>query len=85
MLILQVNCYIYLTIKIFRGIPLPLRSALNEMRYTEPSRIQAVAIPIIMQGKNLIAQAETGSGKTLAFIVGMFSQIDIFFSVLPYL
>ncbi len=37
--------------------------ALNKMNFQEPSSIQAQAIPLIQQGKDLIALAQTGSGK----------------------
>lgn len=41
-----------------------------------PSEIQAVTIPRIVQGKNIIAQAQTGSGKTIAFAIGMLCAVD---------
>jgi len=51
----------------------------------EPTPIQALAIPVITQGKNLIAEAQTGTGKTLAFILPALQMIDLeddFISVL---
>ena len=38
--------------------------------------IQAQAIPPILQGKDLIAQAKTGSGKTAAFGLGLLEHIN---------
>lgn len=45
--------------------PLILK-ALEKMQFKEPSEIQAEAIPLILQKKDLIALAQTGSGKTAA-------------------
>lgn len=41
--------------------------ALNNMGFTNASEIQANAIPVILEGKDVIAQAQTGTGKTAAF------------------
>jgi len=40
---------------------------LNDAGFTEPFPIQAEAIPVLLQGKDLIGQAQTGTGKTAAF------------------
>ncbi|NPA03753.1 MAG: DEAD/DEAH box helicase [Epsilonproteobacteria bacterium] len=45
----------------------PLRKAISELGFKEPSPIQKEAIPLILQGKDLVAQAHTGTGKTAAF------------------
>ena len=44
--------------------------------FDKPSPIQGKAIPIISQGKDLIAQAQSGTGKTAAFSVGALTRID---------
>ena len=44
-----------------------LLHALQEAGYTEPTPIQAEAIPEIMAGRDLLASAQTGTGKTAAF------------------
>ena len=49
------------------GVPDRLLSRLETQGIDTPTSIQAEAIPIILQGRDLVAQAPTGSGKTLAF------------------
>jgi ATP-dependent RNA helicase DeaD len=45
----------------------PLLRAVKELGYTTPSPIQEKTIPWLMQGRDLIGQAQTGTGKTAAF------------------
>jgi ATP-dependent RNA helicase DeaD len=42
-------------------------SALKEMGFDSPTKVQEKSIPEIMNGKDVAAQSETGSGKTAAF------------------
>ncbi|MCK6413766.1 MAG: DEAD/DEAH box helicase [Azonexus sp.] len=49
------------------GLTAPLLQTLAERGYTTPTPIQEQAIPVILQGRDLIAAAETGTGKTAAF------------------
>jgi len=44
-----------------------LNTAIKEAGFSEPSPIQQQAIPVVMQGKDIVAQAQTGTGKTAAF------------------
>lgn len=44
-----------------------LNQAIQTAGFTEPSPIQQQAIPVVMQGKDIVAQAQTGTGKTAAF------------------
>lgn len=53
----------------FEALPLaaPLHRALRELEYTTPSPIQAQAIPLLLQGRDLLGCAQTGTGKTAGF------------------
>lgn len=51
-----------------------LLKAVADAGYTEPSAIQAAAIPAVLMGKDLIGVAQTGTGKTASFVLPM---IDI--------
>jgi ATP-dependent RNA helicase RhlE len=61
----------------FAGLALaePLLRALNEKNYTEPSPIQAQAIPYLLQGRDLIGVAQTGTGKTAAFALPILQRL----------
>lgn len=48
----------------------------ESLGFEEPTPVQHLAIPIILQDKNLIAQAPTGTGKTLAFGLPLMDLID---------
>lgn len=49
--------------------------AIDNMGFEEPSQIQAESIPIILEGNDIIGQAQTGTGKTLAFGAPILSKI----------
>lgn len=49
---------------------------LQEMNIVAPSPIQAEAIPVIMEGRDVVAQSQTGSGKTLAYTLPLLHKID---------
>ena len=62
----------------FEDLPLSptLRPGLDALRYTAMTEIQAQALPAILAGRDVIAQAPTGSGKTAAFGLGLLQQLD---------
>ena len=49
------------------GLSAPLLRAIEEKGYRQPSPIQAVAIPAVLSGRDLMAAAQTGTGKTAGF------------------
>ncbi|MCL6548725.1 MAG: DEAD/DEAH box helicase, partial [Alicyclobacillus sp.] len=44
-----------------------VQQAIDDMGFEEPSPIQAACIPLILEGRDVIGQAQTGTGKTAAF------------------
>ncbi len=63
----------------FRDLSLiePVLAALDQVGYETPSPIQAEIIPYIMQGRDVLGQAQTGTGKTAAFALPLLSRIDL--------
>ncbi|KAG6766782.1 hypothetical protein POTOM_027955 [Populus tomentosa] len=59
------------------GLDPRLIRALNkkEISIAEPTPIQRVAIPLILQGKDVVARAKTGSGKTLAYLLPLLQKL----------
>ncbi|MBU2022729.1 MAG: DEAD/DEAH box helicase [Gammaproteobacteria bacterium] len=49
------------------GLSAPILKAIEDQGYTEPSAIQAQAIPAILEGHDVMAAAQTGTGKTAGF------------------
>ena len=58
----------------FAQLHRPIRSHLEKIGLEEPSDIQRIAIPPILQGKNVLVIAPTGTGKTLASILPIFNM-----------
>jgi ATP-dependent RNA helicase DeaD len=54
----------------------PLLSAVEAMGYTTPSAIQAAAIPLLLEGHDVVGQAQTGSGKTAAFAIPLIERLE---------
>jgi len=50
--------------------------AVIEMGFEEATPIQARAIPAILQGKDIIGQAQTGTGKTCAFAIPAIEMLE---------
>ena len=49
---------------------------LNKRDIKKPTKIQTETIPLVMDGKDILAQSATGSGKTLAFLIPIFHRIQ---------
>ncbi len=67
------------TLTTFRELALidPVLKALDDVGYETPSPIQAQVIPFMLQGKDVLGQAQTGTGKTAAFALPILSRIDL--------
>ena len=52
-----------------------LLQALSELGYEEPTPIQREAVPILLDGRDLLGQAATGTGKTAAFALPMLQRV----------
>jgi ATP-dependent RNA helicase RhlE len=58
------------------GIAPSLMEILTRLNFTTPTLIQRQAIPIALQGKDLVGIAQTGTGKTLAFGIPMIQRLN---------
>ena len=58
------------------SLPSEVLTNLTSLGYTHPTPIQERAIPLIIQGKDIIAKAKTGSGKTLGFALPLILKLD---------
>ena len=54
-----------------------LQENLTSLGYLQMTPIQAQSLPLVLDGKDLIAKAKTGSGKTAAFGLGLLSRLDV--------
>ncbi|HED14474.1 MAG TPA: DEAD/DEAH box helicase [Gammaproteobacteria bacterium] len=54
-----------------------LLKALNEVGYETPTPIQGKTIPLLLEGKDVVGQAQTGTGKTAAFALPLLSHVDL--------
>lgn len=59
------------------GLAAPILKAVSELGYEQPSAIQAQSIPFLLEGHDLLGQAQTGTGKTAAFALPLLSRIDV--------
>ncbi|MBO1109367.1 DEAD/DEAH box helicase [Plesiomonas shigelloides] len=53
----------------------PLLQTLTQLGYHQPTPIQQQAIPLILQGQDILASAQTGTGKTAAFALPIIQQL----------
>ncbi|WOD07212.1 DEAD/DEAH box helicase [Marinomonas sp. GJ51-6] len=59
------------------GLIAPVLKAVADLGYEQPSAIQAQSIPYLLEGRDLLGQAQTGTGKTAAFALPLLSRIDV--------
>jgi len=59
------------------GLSKPILQAIEEAGYETPSPIQAESIPPLLEGHDLLGQAQTGTGKTAAFALPLLSHLDL--------
>ena len=67
-----------MTTKLFSelGLSPELLKAIDKLGFEQASPIQAEAIPVLMQGRDVVGQSQTGSGKTAAFAVPAIEKVD---------
>ena len=58
------------------GLSQPLIQALSDVGYESPTPIQRQTIPLLLEGRDVIGQAQTGTGKTAAFSLPILHQLD---------
>ncbi len=59
------------------GLSEPVMKAVAAVGYESPSPIQAATIPAMLEGRDVLGQAQTGTGKTGAFALPVLSNIDL--------
>lgn len=57
------------------GLPESMIPALNNINFVTPTPIQAEAIPVALQGHDILGSAQTGTGKTAAFAIPMIAHL----------
>src|ERR1044072_1576409 len=57
------------------GLSRPVLEGVKAMGYVDPTPIQLRAIPLIMEGQDVIGSAQTGTGKTAAFALPILSLL----------
>ena len=57
------------------GLPVQLLNQLTKIGYSNPTQIQAEAIPVALQGKDILATAQTGTGKTASFAIPLIARM----------
>lgn len=58
------------------GLCPPLLQAVKELGFEEPSKIQSLAIPKVIEGRDIVGLSATGSGKTAAFTLPALQMVD---------
>ncbi|HSV86401.1 MAG TPA: DEAD/DEAH box helicase [Levilinea sp.] len=58
------------------GLQPQFMQAIEQMGFEQPTPIQAAAIPVLMNGNDVVGQAQTGTGKTAAYVLPMLQMIQ---------
>ena len=58
------------------NIQIGLKKAIEVLGFTTPTDIQNEAIPVILEGNDIVGEAQTGTGKTFSFAIPMIEKID---------
>ncbi|MBE4618162.1 DEAD/DEAH box helicase [Vibrio navarrensis] len=58
------------------GLCQPLAQSVSALGYEKPTHIQSQAIPVILQGRDVIAAAQTGTGKTASFVLPILHKLQ---------
>ena len=76
---LKLAIYINMTPTPFEALPLaaPLHRVLRELQYSVPTPIQAQAIPLLLEGRDLLGCAQTGTGKTAGFALPILHALHL--------
>ncbi len=53
-----------------------LNASLQKLKYEQPTEVQEKAIPLLLQGKDLVVRSKTGSGKTFAFLLPILQNLS---------
>lgn len=53
-----------------------IQRALDELKFVDPTDVQAKLIPVVRSGRNLVGESKTGSGKTHTFLLPIFEKLD---------
>jgi ATP-dependent RNA helicase RhlE len=58
------------------GLSVDILRAVSEQGYSEPTPIQAKAIPVVLEGRDVLAGAQTGTGKTAGFTLPLLQKLS---------
>ncbi|EAO70126.1 ATP-dependent RNA helicase, DEAD/DEAH box family, partial [Streptococcus agalactiae 515] len=53
-----------------------IQRALDELKFVDPTDVQAKWIPVVRSGRDLVGESKTGSGKTHTFLLPIFEKLD---------